>query len=41
VTMQKVAWGRPVVISIDPTTGFMQAAGDPTAKRNAGALRGE
>jgi gamma-glutamyltranspeptidase/glutathione hydrolase len=37
VTMQKVAWGRPVVVRVDPQTGVIEAAGDPTAKRNAGA----
>jgi gamma-glutamyltranspeptidase/glutathione hydrolase len=37
VTLQKVAWGRPVVVRVDPQTGVIEAAGDPTAKRNAGA----
>jgi gamma-glutamyltranspeptidase/glutathione hydrolase len=37
VTMQKVAWGRPVVVRVDPQTRVIEAAGDPTAKRNAGA----
>jgi gamma-glutamyltranspeptidase / glutathione hydrolase len=37
MTLQKVAWGRPVVVWVDPQTGVIEAAGDPTAKRNAGA----
>jgi gamma-glutamyltranspeptidase/glutathione hydrolase len=37
VTLQKVAWGRPVVVHIDQATGVMEAAGDPMGKRNAGA----
>ena len=37
VTLQKVAWGRPVVVRVDQQTGVIEAAGDPTAKRNAGA----
>jgi gamma-glutamyltranspeptidase/glutathione hydrolase len=37
VALQKVAWGRPVVVRVDPQTGVIEAAGDPTAKRNAGA----
>jgi gamma-glutamyltranspeptidase/glutathione hydrolase len=37
VTLLKAAWGRPVVVRIDPQTGVIEAAGDPTAKRNAAA----
>jgi gamma-glutamyltranspeptidase/glutathione hydrolase len=37
VTLQKVAWGRPVAVRIDPQTGVIEAAGDPMARRNAGA----
>jgi gamma-glutamyltranspeptidase len=37
VTLQKVAWGRPVVVRVNSQTGVIEAAGDPTAKRNAGA----
>jgi gamma-glutamyltranspeptidase/glutathione hydrolase len=37
VTLQKVAWGRPVVIRVDPQTGVIEAAGDPMARRNADA----
>jgi gamma-glutamyltranspeptidase/glutathione hydrolase len=37
VTMLKAAWGRPVVVRIHHDTGVIEAAGDPTAKRNAGA----
>jgi gamma-glutamyltranspeptidase/glutathione hydrolase len=37
VAWQKVAWGRPVVVRIDPQTGVIEAAGDPMARRNAGA----
>jgi gamma-glutamyltranspeptidase / glutathione hydrolase len=37
VTLQKVAWGRPVVVRVDQQTGLIEAAGDPTAKRNAKA----
>jgi gamma-glutamyltranspeptidase/glutathione hydrolase len=37
VTLQKAAWGRPVVVRVHPETRWIEAAGDPTAKRNAGA----
>jgi gamma-glutamyltranspeptidase/glutathione hydrolase len=37
VTLQKVAWGRPVVVHIDQATGVIEAAGDPMGRRNAGA----
>jgi gamma-glutamyltranspeptidase/glutathione hydrolase len=37
VTLQETAWGRPVALRIDPATGVMDVAGDPKAKRNAGA----
>jgi gamma-glutamyltranspeptidase/glutathione hydrolase len=37
LALQKVAWGRPVCVRVNPQTGLIQAAGDPTAKRNAGA----
>ncbi len=37
VTMLKGAWGRPVVVRINQETGVIEAAGDPTAKRNAAA----
>jgi gamma-glutamyltranspeptidase / glutathione hydrolase len=37
VALQKVAWGRPVVVRVDPQTGVIEAAGDPMARRNAGA----
>jgi gamma-glutamyltranspeptidase/glutathione hydrolase len=31
------AWGRPVLLRIDPKTGVIETAGDPKAFRNAGA----
>jgi gamma-glutamyltranspeptidase/glutathione hydrolase len=37
VMLQKVAWGRPVVVRVDPQTGVIEAAGDPMGRRNAGA----
>jgi gamma-glutamyltranspeptidase/glutathione hydrolase len=37
VSLLKAAWGRPVVVRIHQDTGVIEAAGDPTAKRNAGA----
>ena len=30
--------GNPVMITIDPNTGQMEAAGDPRAGRHAGAI---
>jgi len=37
VELLRGAWGRPVVVRIPPDGGVIEAAGDPTAKRNAGA----
>jgi gamma-glutamyltranspeptidase/glutathione hydrolase len=37
VSLLKAAWGRPVVVRFYPGSGVIEAAGDPTAKRNAGA----
>jgi gamma-glutamyltranspeptidase/glutathione hydrolase len=37
VSLLKAAWGRPVVVRFHPDSGVIEAAGDPTAKRNAGA----
>src|SRR5262249_14400362 len=37
ITRKKTALWAPVVFKIDPQTGVIQAAGDPKAKRHAGA----
>jgi len=37
VTISKPPMGYPVMITIDPKTGRMQAAGDPAARRHARA----
>jgi gamma-glutamyltranspeptidase/glutathione hydrolase len=38
VTVRKSALWAPIMLSIDPKTGVIQAAGDPRARRNASAF---